>query len=264
MEMQGQVGLGRATARPVGDKAGEATWSCAQCGTIITYSLLKVGQTTECPNCKSTVTLPAPPSGKRMGMAPPKPVQAPQQNKCPKCGAIYHPSLTACPICIERRRFMMLILCALAAAGVIAGIYYGALALRRHWDTTRLAWPPIQPGVAHTGPGETPKGTMYIAPPVAVVVHSGITYDLFPKRFTLEWQPDSDVGVVAGDVVNTSTNTYREITARLDLLDKTGARIASLSSFTAFFGPNSIWHIVESTTNRAAISVRVADLRQGK
>ena len=65
------------------------------------------------------------------------------------------------------------------------------------------------------------------------------TNDLRPGRFVLQQSRGSDLVIAVGDIENISDNTHTGMKADLDLLDKTGANIGTVSDWFHCIGAAS-------------------------
>ena len=86
--------------------------------------------------------------------------------------------------------------------------------------------------------------------------------DLKIGSFSVEKRRDSDMRVITGDIENTSENLHRNIRIELELHDAQGLKLGSLDSFIAELGPRATWHVLASTLNPRAASVKMSGIKE--
>ncbi|MDB6020961.1 MAG: hypothetical protein JWQ04_818, partial [Pedosphaera sp.] len=106
----------------------------------------------------------------------------------------------------------------------------------------------------------TDKGHILLAQPRAKLPKS--TNDLKFHGFTLEKKRGSDLMTAVGDIQNVSENVHLRIQVDLDLLDKTGAKIGTVSDYCTELAANQSWHFLAAVTDPNAMSVRFARLKE--
>jgi hypothetical protein len=183
---------------------------------------------------------------------------------CKVCGAMFPAVERSCPACARRQRLAW-IWVAIAVA-LVAGSGYGIIKLRERWDPTRFAWPPLKPGAPNTiSAGLVEPKIIIMAPvPAKPALPATPANDLYASRFALERQRGSDFAVAVGDVENISTNVYSDLTASMDVFNRAGAKIGTVSDSISYLGPHATWHIVAGTTDTNAVSIRFTGFKQHK
>lgn len=86
--------------------------------------------------------------------------------------------------------------------------------------------------------------------------------DLKAGQFYLRRDPGSDLCLAIGDIENVSLNLHRDVKAKLELLDKNGAVIGSLTQVIVEFSPGAVWHVVANVTNANVMDVRLDEITE--
>ena len=109
-------------------------------------------------------------------------------------------------------------------------------------------------------PAIPPDGT-WLPQPVVKVPKS--LRDFKVGVFSVNWQRDSAVAVVSGDIENVSENLHRDITVTLELLDAQGTKVGTVDGFTTELQEHGIWRVVARTSNTNAFSARFSSIKEG-
>ena len=219
----------------------ERKCACAECGHEIAYLESQAGTIVECPSCHEKSQLP-----EKLGLLQAKGPPLPQFRVCDFCGAqinFLDPSCSTCEARDKRRRIL---------TPVAAIAFIGALAI-----AGVLTYKKSKPSPVVT-PNPTPH--MYLAQPVAKAPKS--TSDLQASHFVLERTRGDTLATAVGDILNNSDNVHHQIRAEVDLLDKNGAKVGTVSDSFVDLGANQTWHFVANVTDTNAMSIRFAGIKE--
>ena len=239
--------------------------SCANCGAVIHYCASQTGQIVECPACHEKSQLPEPII---MSVIREEDPAEPGFKNCAECGARMKLWERFCKDCEQsscdresrKRKLLVTALILILALLGLAALYY-----------FKPAPPP-----AETKSAAKPARvnlTIYAATniPTANGSHGLIaqpsqfaraTNDLQPGRFVLEKKRGSDLVVAVGDIENVSEVFHIGLRADLDLLDKSGAKIGTVSDYSNELGPHQSWHFLATVTDTNAFSARLASISE--
>jgi DNA-directed RNA polymerase subunit RPC12/RpoP len=214
---------------------------CASCGEVIEYRSTQVGEVVQCPKCGAKSLLPTPVQLMMLEFLGPP---APEFKPCETCGRLVKFWDPACAVCEKESRKKLLrkriaIGVSVLSLIVIAGV----------------VWHLNKPKPAPPGPAR-----MFIAQPQARLPKS--TKDLRPIDFTLSRQHGEATAVAVGDIRNDSLNVHHHVRADVDLLDRNGAKIGTVSDYFVDLGANQTWHFVVQVTDTNAMSIRFAGFKE--
>jgi hypothetical protein len=224
--------------------------ACANCGKVIEYLASKGGQVVVCPQCEEESVLPEPEKLIVLEICGPPP---PEYKKCPTCATQTQFWARLCPTCeaTHRRRTLIgrIVLASLAVVAVVVaglGANYHVKAVEAEKELAARTIPATSRILFEQPHPRLPKSPK----------------DLLPGRFYLESRRDSDLILAVGDILNDSENVHTRLRADLDVLDKTGAKIGSVSDYLTEIGPHESWHFLATVTQTNARSVRFAALKE--
>jgi hypothetical protein len=217
-------------------KNSQLMCSCAHCDYIIHYSPEAVGHIAECPNCKEKSLLPP-------AVETPSPGPVPPAVETPRPGPSMKPRQPAPKS--KPVRWVVI--------GGIGLLVVGAIVLLPQLRHRR-------PAVATTAPSDVQSPPALLPQPK--VKRSKSLNDLKIGSFDLQPKKDSDVRIVAGDIVNDSESLHRGIKVELEVRDARGLKVDSLDAFITELAPHATWHVLSSTSNPRAASVTVTALQE--
>ncbi len=233
--------------------------ACANCGAEIEYLANQSGQVVVCPKCKEKSLLPEAPKLALIELHGPP---TPEFRNCPDCGAQLQFWSRSCPSCEAARKRKRLQLQIAAAVSGIVVLALTALVVR-HFTKPAPASDQIYLTVlpATNLPSAT-DGQMILEQPRPRLPKS--TNDLRPSGFVLEKRRGSDLVMAVGDILNDSENLHTGLRADIDLLDRKGQKIGTVSDYSAQLGAHQSWHIIATVTETNALSVRFAGITEEK
>ena len=218
--------------------------ACANCGEVIDYTSAQAGQVIACPKCKEQSRLPEPDKLMLVGLSGPP---TPEFKNCAVCGAQMPFFEPLCAPCEAARKRKLLLLWLTISASLLVLLAIGGWFLRQHIKARDAAAAAAAPRILLAQPRpQMPKSIN----------------DLRAVRFTLEKKRGSDLVLAVGDVENVSDNLHTHLQADVDLLDKTGAKIGTVSDYSTELGAHQTWHIVATVTQTNAMSVRFAGIKE--
>jgi hypothetical protein len=217
---------------------------CAHCGGLIDYQAHQAGQVVVCPKCKQKSELPP---ATRLGMLQFAGPPIPTFKNCPRCNGQMRFIDKTCPGCaiIRKRRWLCLwIVLAVLAIALLAGTAWVAI---RHFQK----------------PPEPPKTGPDVLTQPAVDNYLG-TNELLPGRFVIQQRRGSDLLIAVGDIVNVSKKAHSHIRADLNVLDRNGKKIGTVSDYMNGLAPGEIWHFNARITDTNAVSLTFARFHEEK
>jgi hypothetical protein len=220
--------------------------SCGHCGHIIEYLASEAGGVVVCPQCAEKSQLP---EVAKLLMVEVEGPPLPVTKNCPKCGAEMKFFDSTCVNCdrIHKqnlRRILSFVAALLVILPVVAWLWV------RH---SRQA-------AADTEAQPEKHGTMLIEQPQVKQPKS--INDLQPGKFSLEQKRDSDLLMAVGDINNVSENVHHGLKVDVDLLDATGAKIGTITDYSAELGPHQAWHFVARVTDPKVKGVKFASIKE--
>ncbi|HZQ47803.1 MAG TPA: FxLYD domain-containing protein [Verrucomicrobiae bacterium] len=224
--------------------------SCGHCGQIMEYLAREAGNVVVCPQCKEKSQLPEP---EKLGMLEIQGPSLPATKNCPVCGMEMKFLAADCFNCqsLQKQKLRRILSFAVASVAVLAllGVFW--LVMRRS--------KPVE-SVTRTETNSVKMGTMILAQPQVKQPKS--INDLKPGRFSLEQKRGSDTVMAVGDIQNASENLHLGLKVDVDLLDASGAKIGTVTDYSAQLGPRQTWHFVALVTNPKVTSVKFATIKE--
>ncbi|HZV33594.1 MAG TPA: FxLYD domain-containing protein [Verrucomicrobiae bacterium] len=217
--------------------------ACANCGHVIEYRDSEAGKTVQCPKCGEKSQLPEP---EKLGLLEMKGPPVPQFKNCEVCGSQMKFLDFFCPVCEARRKRGILF----KRIGIAASAVFLAIAGATAYEKFKPK--PVVP--------PPPPAHMFIATAVPMAPRS--TNDLQASHFILEKAHGDSFSTAVGDIKNISQNVHHRIRAEVDLLDKNGVKIGSVSDYFVDLGANQSWHFVANVNDTNAMSVRFAGIKE--
>jgi hypothetical protein len=224
--------------------------ACATCGNVIEYLASKGGQVVVCPQCKEGSVLPEPEKLIVIETCGPP---APEFKKCPTCDTRTKFWARLCPTCEDTRRRNFLFTRAAVAGLIVVAVAVAGLGMDYHLknvaaekELASKTIPATQRILFEQPHPRLPKSTN----------------DLHPGRFNLENRRGSDLFLAVGDILNDSENVHKGLRAEVDVLDKHGTKIGTVSDYFSEIGPHQSWHFLVTVTETNAMSVRFAALKE--
>ena len=224
--------------------------ACATCGEVIEYLAEKGGQVVVCPKCKEKSVLPEP---KKLVVMEKHGPATPEFKTCFACGSQMQFWSRVCPACEAARQRRIFRNRILLCVGVVVLLAVVLFALQYHSQVAEAR--------AKVAAVTIPSGSRILFEQPRPRQPKS-TNDLHPGSFILERRRGSDLVLAVGDIVNNSENVHLRLRADLDLLDKTGAKIGSISDYATQLGPHQSWHFLATVTETNAYSVRFAGLKE--
>jgi hypothetical protein len=224
--------------------------ACANCGEVIEYLAGDGGKVIVCPQCKERSVLPEVDKLVVMEVCGPA---APEFKKCPACGTQTQFWTRACPTCERARRrkalATRLVIAGAAAVIVVAaviGVHFHVKAAEKKAELAATTIPAASRILFEQPRPRQPKSTN----------------DIHPGKFYIERRRGSDLILAVGDILNDSENVHHGLRADLDILDKNGAKIGSVTDYFTEIGPHQSWHFLATVTETNAMSVRFAAIKE--
>ena len=176
---------------------------------------------------------------------------------CPTCGRQMKFLDPWCSVCETARKRKLLGLQIVVSASMILLLCAGWL-VTRHTAKTAAAQARI---LAKSEKATAPTGPRILMEQPRIKALKS-TNDLRPGRFILEQRRGSDLIIAVGDIENISENVHLRLRADLDLLDKSGAKIGTVSDYFTELGPHQNWHFNATVTQTNALSLRFAGIKE--
>ncbi|HEX3799837.1 MAG TPA: FxLYD domain-containing protein [Verrucomicrobiae bacterium] len=240
--------------------------TCANCNAVIDYYTSQVGQIVECPACGEKSRLPAP---IQLIVLHPEGPPVPEFRNCEICGSQMQFWSRHCALCEaarRRRRRNIQILIGSAAIVILALAGLAVQRFAKPEPVQAVALPPAKPlDLTIHAATNIPTATgshMLIEQPRPRLPKS--TNDFRPGIFVLEKRRGSDLVMAVGDLQNDSEYTRTSIRIDLDLLDKFGKRIGTVSDYFTQLGPHQSGHFLATVNDPLALSVRLAYISEDK
>ena len=100
---------------------------------------------------------------------------------------------------------------------------------------------------------------MFIAEPTVRMPRS--TNDLRASGLALVRNRGETDAIAICDILNDSESIHSHLRADLDLLDKNGAKIGTVSDYFVNLGAHQTWHFVAAVNNTNAVNVKVRNIK---
>jgi DNA-directed RNA polymerase subunit RPC12/RpoP len=229
-------------------------YSCIGCGQTIEYLPDAAGQIVACPKCTEKNQLPSPDSRPDfVESCSPDELDQPPPTPCPICGAPPNPKDHTCPACETRhqKKLTTLVWASVSAVGLF--VIVSILLVVCNW------FHPLSGSVADNATNSTNRVLAHptVHPPKSLE-------DLKVGSFVLEKPGSDNLRIAVGDIENVSENLHLRVKVDLDVLDAQGAKIGALTHTITELRAHFIWHVLVSTTNTNAASVRFAGISEGQ
>ena len=85
--------------------------------------------------------------------------------------------------------------------------------------------------------------------------------DLHPGKFTLEKKANGLV-IAVGDIENVSGNVHTGLRADVDLLDKDGVKIGTVTDYVTALAAHQTWHFLTPINNANAVTIKFAHITE--
>jgi hypothetical protein len=229
-------------------------FSCIACGQTFGCPPDAAGRIVECPGCAEKNQLPPPGSGPdSVETCSPDELDQPPQVPCPICRAPLNPIDNTCPACEIRhqKKLRTLVWASVSAVGLF--VIVSILSVACGW---------FHPFARSTS-DNTNISTNTVLPHPTVHRPKSLE-DLKVGSFVLEKPGSDNLRFAVGDIENVSENLHLGVKVDLDVLNGHGAKIGILTHTITELRAHFIWHLLVSTSDTNAASVRFAGISEGR
>jgi hypothetical protein len=225
--------------------------TCASCGQVIEYRANQAGLIINCPKCDEKSQLPSIPAAPERDAFYSPPPDIPEFKECPICRTRLDLAAKSCSTCDaenrRKKRTQLFIIIGASSFAALCAIGLAGIFLLRFFARPAK---PVSAGHIYFEQA-VPRGPKSIK-------------DLSPGKFVLEKKRGNDLLIGVGDVSNVSEFMHFDIKIDLDVLDKNGAKIGTVSDYCSVLAPHTVWHVIATVEKPGAMSVRFGNLSETK
>jgi ssDNA-binding Zn-finger/Zn-ribbon topoisomerase 1 len=234
--------------------------ACASCGNVIDYRAGRAGEVITCPKCGVQSVLP---EARKLEMIERLGPPIPEIKKCEACKHDLPFSGGECPNCEQSntsRRTRRRAVAAVSFAGlvVVVAVWVSLAVFHHPKKAAARSYGNSAPGadglsLPHSG------SMLIIEQPKTPAKYGG---GLIAGKFFVEQKRGSDLIIAVGEIQNDSEKVHRGLRVDVDLFNRSGVRVGTVSDYMTELAPHQNWHFLSQVQNTNACVARLAQITE--